>query len=102
MQNFATIRDLANALSHSLDLDLDETRAAVDTHANLFSAFGQIPHREIAALSRAVFETVTGTEYPTDWAIRDREIIDEEEAFYEMMDDGCLAAETNIPQHLVW
>ena len=102
MKTYTTITDLTNALSESLDLDWDATLAAIRQHSALFRNYGPIPHREIAALSRAVFETVTGAEYPTDWAIRDSEIIDEEKGFDEIIDDRCLAAETNIPQHLAW
>ena len=80
MRNYATITDLTDALSDSLDLNRDETERAIRVHSALFSNYGQIPAREIAALSRAVFETVTGAEYPADWTVSDRARIAEEEA----------------------
>ena len=75
MKTYTTIRDISNALAQSLGLQLDETEAAIRIHGALFSGYGLIPNREIAALSRAVFETVTGAEYPESWATEDRERI---------------------------
>jgi len=79
VKTYTTITDLTNALSESLGIDWSATEAAIRTHSALFSDYGQIPAREIAALGRAVYESVTGAPYPTDWALRDGELIDEEQ-----------------------
>jgi hypothetical protein len=68
MQRFTTITDLAAHLADAMDLDREQVSDAIGNNHYLFGNYGPIPAAELAALSAAVWTSVTGHAYPDDWA----------------------------------
>lgn len=78
MRTLTTITDLAAHLADAMDLEREQVEDAIRENHRLFSEYGHIPAAELAALSAAVWTSVTGLDYPTDWAQQDADTIAEE------------------------
>ena len=66
-RTFATITDLAQHLAGAMDLEQEAVTEAIREHSALFGTFGRIPAGELEALSAAVWTSVTGLPYPSEW-----------------------------------
>jgi hypothetical protein len=66
-RTYTTITDLADYLAEGLDLDRTAVTEAIRDNHHTFSNYGHIPASELAALSAAVWTSVTGLEYPAEW-----------------------------------
>ena len=77
-KTFPTITNLAAYLADTLDLDREQVADSIGDYSHLVGNWGRIPAAELAALSAAVWTSVTGLDYPTDWAQQDADTIAEE------------------------
>jgi len=77
-RNYSTINDLRDHLVETMDLEPEAVRNALTANRDLWGRYEEITPAQYAAISRAVYEQVTGGDYPSDWAQRDAERIAEE------------------------
>jgi len=77
-RNFTTITELQDELADSMDLDPEAVRNALRANRDLWGRYEEITPAQYAAISRAVYEQVTGEDYPAEWAQADAAVTDEE------------------------